>query len=166
MKKLAILAVAGAAISTPAFAAPGNTDSATGSATAEVVAPITITHDLNAVLDFGTFTAGTAVGTVIVDQSGNGSTTGDAVHVSTSSESADSFTVTGDANRGFDIVAGAGTVQQTGGATMSFTTDAPATGTIGAGGSVGFSVGGTLSVAANQAPGVYSGSYSVSVTYN
>ncbi|MFL0354956.1 DUF4402 domain-containing protein [Erythrobacter sp. GH1-10] len=166
MKKLAILAVAGAAISTPALAAPGNTDTATGAATAEVVAPITITHTVGAVLDFGTFTAGTAAGTVTVDQAGVGSTTGDAVHVATSVESADAFTVSGDANRGFDIVAAGGTVAELGGATMAFTTDAPATGTLDGTGAASFTVGGTLSVAANQTPGVYSGSYVVTATYN
>jgi Mat/Ecp fimbriae major subunit len=166
LKKLAILAVASAALSTPAIAAPGNTDSATGAATAEVVAPITITHDAGAMLDFGTFTAGTAAGTVSVDQAGNGSTTGDAVHVATSVESADAFTVTGGASRGFDIVAGGGTVTEPSGATMAFTTDAPATGTLDATGSASISVGGTLTVAANQTPGVYTGSYSVTATYN
>lgn len=161
-----LMAVAAAAISTPAIAAPGNTDTATGAATAEVVAPITITHDTGAVLDFGTFTAGTAAGTVTVTQGGAGSTTGDAVHVATSTESADSFTVTGGANRGFDILAVGGTVAETGGATMAFTADAPASGTLDGTGSTSFSVGGTLVVAANQTPGVYSGSYVVTATYN
>lgn len=166
MKKLIILAGAAAMFATPAVAAPGNTDDATGAATAEIVAPITITHDTGAVLNFGTFTAGTAAGTVTVDQSGAGTSTGDAVLLSTSTESADAFTVTGDANRGFDIVAAGGTVTKTGGASMTFTTDAPLTGTIGGTGTVGFSVGGTLSVSANQAAGSYSGSYLVTATYN
>lgn len=165
MKKLIIVAGAAAMFATPAMAAPGNSDDATGAATAEVVAPITITHDAGAVLNFGTFTAGTATGTVTVSQAGAGSAAGDAVLLSTSTESADAFTVTGDAGRNFDIVATDGTVTTAGGATMSFTTDAPASGTI-TGGSVGFSVGGTLSVGANQAAGSYSGSYTVTATYN
>lgn len=166
MKKLALLAAAGAVISAPAMAAPGNTDSATGAATAEVVAPITITHDLNAALDFGTFTAGTAVGTVTVSQLGVGTTTGDAIHVAGSVESADSFTVTGDANRGFNLTATNGSVSNAGGATMNFTTDIAASGTLDATGSASVTVGGTLSVAASQAPGVYSGDYQVTATYN
>lgn len=166
MKKLIIVAGAAAMFATPVLAAPGNSDEATGAATAEVVAPITITHDTDAVLNFGTFTAGTAVGSVTVDQAGVASDSGDAVLVSTSTESADSFTVSGDADRGFDIVATGGTVTTAGGASMSFTTDAPASGTIGTGGSVGFNVGGTLSVGISQAPGSYSGSYTVTATYN
>lgn len=166
MKKLIIVAGVTAMFATPAMAAPGNSDDATGAATAEVVAPITITHNTGAVLDFGTFTAGTAVGQVIVDQAGVGSTTGDAVHVATSTESADAFTVTGDAGRSFDIVATGGSVTTSGGAMMTFTTDFPATGSIGSGGTVGFTVGGTLSVGVNQAAGSYSGSYTVTATYN
>ena len=166
MKKLIMIAAASTVFATPAMAEPGNTDQATGRATAEVVAPITIIHDTGAVLNFGTFTAGTAAGSVTVTQGGVPSATGDAVHVATSTSSADSFTVYGDGGRSFDIVAAGGSVSEAGGASMTFTTDAPGTGTIGAGGSTGFSVGGTLSVNANQAPGVYVGSYVVTATYN
>ncbi len=55
MKKILLFAAAAATISTPAFAAPGDTADATGAATAEVVAPITITHVSGASLNFGKF---------------------------------------------------------------------------------------------------------------
>ncbi|MGB7408594.1 MAG: hypothetical protein WA908_08810, partial [Pontixanthobacter sp.] len=64
MKKI-ILATFAAAIAVPAVAAPGDTDSADGVATAEIVAPISIVHDANAVLDFGTMVTDVA-GTVTV----------------------------------------------------------------------------------------------------
>ena len=163
MKKI-ILAAAAVAFATPAMAAPGDTATDSGTATAEIVAPITITHDGGA-LDFGIVIPGTAVGTVVVTQGGAGSVTGDAMFVSGSSNTADSFTVTGDANRAYSIVTTGGSVAS-GTNTMSFTTDAPASSTLSATGSDSFSVGGTLSVGANQAAGVYTGTYSATVTYN
>lgn len=55
-----------------------------------------------------------------------------------------------------------------GGATMtlgSFTSNPGPTGTLGAGGSQTLTVGGSLTVKANQAPGDYTGSFTVQVTY-
>lgn len=165
MKKLALLAAAGAVISTPAMAAPGNTDSATGAATAEVVAPIAITHDTGAALNFGKFTAGPNPGSVTVTSASVVTTTGDAIHVAGSTESADSFTVTGDPTRGFSLTATGGSVTN-GTASMSFTTSIAAGGTLDASGTANVRVGGTLSVGVNQDPGVYDGDYEVTATYN
>lgn len=165
MKKIALLAAGFAIASTPAFAAPGDTDTATGSATAEVVAPISVTHDTGAVLDFGTFTPGTAAGTVVITQAGVSSVTGDVVMMSGSTESADAFTVTGGANRAFSITATNGSVTS-GANSMAFVTDVAASGLLDGTGTDNFAVGGTLSVAANQAAGSYTGSYTVEVTYN
>lgn len=164
MKKI-ILAAAAVAFATPAMAAPGDTATDSGTATAEIVAPITITHDAGAALDFGIVIPGTAAGTVVVSQTGAGSVTGDALFVSGSTNAADSFTVTGDASRAYTIVTTGGSVAS-GTNTMSFTTSAPASSTLSATGSDSFSVGGTLSVGANQAAGVYTGTYSATVTYN
>lgn len=166
MKKFAILAaVAAAAVSTPAAAQLAD-NQANGSATAEVVAPITLTHDDGAELSFGTFTAGTG-GTVVVTRGGAGSTTGDVVLLAGSVESSDSFTVSGDADRRFSITTNDGTITHTDGTTtMSFTTDARANHTLSATGTAGFTVGGTLTVASDQLPGDYSGTYLVEVAYN
>jgi len=163
LKKIAIFAVA-AAISSPAFAAPGDTASANGAATAEVVAPITLTHTPSAALDFGTFTTGTTGGTIAVTQAGVATDSGDVTLVSGSSEAADAFTVAGDAGRTFTITTGAGSVAK-GGTTMAFTTSAPATRTL-TGGAAAFNVGGTLTVAGGEAAGTYTGSYNVTVAYN
>ena len=165
MKKLAIIAVT-AAFSTPALAAPGDTATTQGQATAEVVAPISLAHGGGA-LDFGTFTTGTGGGTVVVDATG-GTASGDVTLVATSTESQDTFDVSGDAGRAFSISTTAGTVAN-GAVTMAFTTSAPATGTLSTGAATGtasFDVGGTLSVNGGEAAGVYSGTYDVTVTYN
>jgi Domain of unknown function (DUF4402) len=163
LKKIAIFAVA-AAISTPAFAAPGDTANANGAATAEVVAPITLTHTPSAALDFGTFTTGTGGGTIVVTQAGVATDSGDVTLVSGSTSAADAFSVAGDAGRAFTITTASGTVAN-GGTTMAFTTSAPASGTL-TGGTAAFNVGGTLTVVGGEAAGTYTGSYSVTVAYN
>lgn len=163
MKKI-ILAAAAVAFATPAMAAPGDTAQDSGTAVAEIVAPITITHDGGA-LDFGIIIPGTTAGTVVVTQAGGGSVTGDALFVSGSSNAADSFSVTGDASRAYSIVTTGGSVAS-GTNSMTFTTDSPSSGTLSATGTDSFSVGGTLSVGANQAAGSYTGTYTATVSYN
>ncbi|MEO0589183.1 MAG: DUF4402 domain-containing protein [Pseudomonadota bacterium] len=165
MKKFIAIAAVASAISTPAMAAPGDTATAQGAATAEVVAPITLTHVATAALNFGTFTTGDNGGTVTVDQSSNGAATSDVTLLGGSSETADSFEVSGDANRSFSIATTAGSVSN-GTDTMSFTTDAPGAGALNASGEATFNVGGVLTVAGGESAGTYTGTYDVTVTYN
>lgn len=147
-----------------AVAAPGDTDTAQGTATATVVAPIVVTHDGGA-LGFGSFLAGTG-GTVVVDTAGAGSVTGDVAFVSGSANTADAFTVEGDANRSYTISSAGGTVSN-GTETMSFTTVvSSSTDTLDVNGDGAFTVGGTLTVAGSQAPGDYTGTYDATVAYN
>ena len=148
-----------------AHAATGNTSTAAGTASATIVAPIVLTHTAGASLNFGKFTTGTG-GTVIVSSAGVGSVTGDVGFVPGSTNSADAFTVAGDASRSFSIATTGGNVVN-GAATMAFTTTASAaTGTTTAAGTAGFSVGGTLTVASTSIAGSYIGSYTATVTYN
>jgi hypothetical protein len=149
----------------PAFAASGNTSTASGSATATIVEPIVLTHTSGAALGFGRFTTGTG-GSVTVSAAGVGSVGGDVAFVPGSTNSADAFSVTGDASRSFSISTGAGTVTA-GTTSISFTTSpSAATGTLGAGGTATFSVGGQLTLAGTEAAGAYTGTYSATVTYN
>ena len=169
MKKIAILSAAAvAALANPAFAAPGDSDTENGAATAEVVAPITLTHTTGATLDFGTFTTGDTGGTVVVTRAGNGTASGDVTLVQGSLEAADQFTVEGDPSRRFSITTGTGSVSN-GAATpvtMDFVTDARANETLDVNGDAAFSVGGTLTVVGGEPAGVYTGSYAVTVAYN
>jgi hypothetical protein len=163
MKKIFVSAIA-LALPAAAIAAPGDTATATGTATATVVAPIELEHVSGAALSFGTFLAG-AGGTVVVNSDGTASATG-VGFVSGSTTSADSFTVSGDAGRSFTISSTGGTVAD-GSETMAFTTAvSSALSTLDASGDGSFTVGGTLTVGANQAPGDYSGTYSATVAYN
>lgn len=169
MKKISILSAAAVAVlASPAMAAPGSSDTAAGAATAEIVAPITLTHTTGAALDFGTFTTGTTGGTVVVDQAGAGTAFGDVTLVTGSVEAADQFTVAGDPSRTFSIAATNGSVSN-GLATptlMGFTTDVAASGALDGSGAASFSVGGTLTVAGGEPAGTYTGSYDVTVAYN
>jgi hypothetical protein len=157
MKKIVLAAVLVALSSGAAHAA-----TATGSATATIVTPIAITHVSGATLDFGTFDAGTG-GSVSVTQGGVGSVGGGVLFVSGNANSADAFDVTGEGSRAFNISTTGGTVSN-GSATMAFTTSSPTTGTLSSG-AASFNVGGSLTVAAGQAIGTYTGSYSATVVY-
>ena len=126
MKKIVLAAFIAAVSATPALAA-GNTDTEQGVAQATVVAPIVLTHTTGAVLEFGRFTSD--AGTVTVTTVGGRTASGPVLLTGTTA-SADAFTVEGDANRGYDIVTAAGTVAETGGTTMAFTTTAAASGTL------------------------------------
>ena len=153
----------------PAWGAPpataSVTASTTGSATATILSPIVVMHTLGAALSFGKFTPGTG-GTVLVTPAGAASATGGVVIISGSSGKADAFTVEGDPNRGYAVIAASGTVSS-GTASMAFTTvPSAATATLSAAGAGGFTVGGTLSVPATIAAGIYTGSYSVTVNDN
>lgn len=163
MKKI-VLAVLAGTIAMPALAAPGDTATTQGTATAQIVAPITITHNAGAALSFGTITAGNG-GLVRVDSAGAGTVSGEVTLVAGVATSSDAFTVTGDANRSFSITTGNGTVSA-GANSMAFTTTAATSGTLNGSGTTSFRVGGTLTVASNQAAGSYTGSYNATVTYN
>jgi len=165
MKKFVLAAALVAFSSGTAFAASGNTSTATGSAAATVVAPIVLTHTSGASLNFGKFTTGTG-GTVVVSSAGAASVTGDVGIVPGSTSSADAFTVAGDASRSFSIATTGGSVTS-GAASMAFTTaPSAATGTLSTSGAASFTVGGTLTVASTAVAGAYTGTYTATVTYN
>jgi len=165
VKKIILASVIALVSATPAFAASGNTSSANGSATATIVAPIVLTHTSGAALGFGRFTTGTG-GSVTVSAAGAGSVGGDVAFVPGSTNSADAFTVTGDASRSFSITTGAGTVSN-GTDTINFTTSASASSsTLSGTGTGSFTVGGSMTLAGTESAGAYTGSYSATVTYN
>lgn len=155
MKKIVLAAAIAALLPTSAFAA---TDQ--GEATALVVSPITITHQVGAVLDFGAFAA--TPGQVSVTAGGAGSTSG---VVQLGTVAADAFDVSGDLNRTFSIATTSGAVTN-GTDTMNFTTTSAASGLLDGTGNASFSVGGTLTVAGTETAGTYTGSYDATVEYN
>ena len=166
MKKLLLCAGLALTVTAPAYASSGNTSTASGTAAANVVTPIVLTHG-GSTLNFGSFTTGTG-GTVIVTAAGSGSVSGDVGFVPGSSETADAFTVKGDTSRNFSISTTGGTVSNSGGTvSMAFSTVASAaSGTLDGSGNGAFTVGGTLTVTGSETAGAYTGTYNATVAYN
>lgn len=120
-------------------------------------------------LAFGTFAAGSGGGSVTVSAGGVRTPSGGVVLVSSGAGAAATFTVSGDPVTYAINLPGDGTVTLTSGANSmavgTFTSSPSGTGTL-ASGSQTLSVGATLSVGSNQAAGVYTGSFDVTVDYN
>lgn len=135
---------------------------ANGTANATVLTPIAITAGNT--LEFGAFTG--AAGTVTVSTAGARSATGSVVLAPTSGTVRQgTFSVTGSGNSTFAITYPSAFNITSGANTMSVTVSGPATGTL-ASGSATINVGGTVTVAANQAAGSYTGTYTMTVEYN
>jgi hypothetical protein len=167
MKKIALAALATVFAAGAAHAAPtGNSSTADGSATATIVAPIVLTHVDGAVLSFGTFTTGAGGAVIVSAADGTGNDTGEVGFVSGSTTSADEFTVTGEANRGFDIVTRNGSVTNGTDTMVVRPTPSAPTGTLDVDGNASFKVGGRLIVAGTEGEGVYNGTYEAEVSYN
>lgn len=145
-----------------------------GTATAEVLTPITITN--TASLDFGMFAVGATGGTLTISASTGGRTAdGGIVLSSLDAGNKGTFKVDGKASATYSVT-GAGPFTLTHATdttkTMSFTpsyyTAASATGATGTlvNGTDTLSVGGALTVNGSQLAGTYSGNYTVTVEYN
>jgi len=139
----------------------------TGTATATVMTPISISADT--ALDFGAFAPSTG-GTVTIATDGARSSSG-VVPSSTDTGNNGVFTVTGQASATYAITLPSdGTVTITSGANSmdvdTFTSNPSGTGTLSGGGSQTLNVGATLTVGSGQAAGSYSGTFDVSVEYN
>jgi hypothetical protein len=149
-----------------AFAASGNSTTVSGTTSATVVGPISLKHTPGAILNFGTMTVGAGGGDVIVTTAGNGVAIGAVALVPSAGSSADQFSVTGDPNRNFSVTTGSGYVTA-GSSSMLFATTPSATQTtLGATGTGTFSVGGSLLIGSGIPPGVYTGTYTVTVAYD
>lgn len=146
---------------------------ATASASGTVVAPIAITVATQ--LAFGSFAPG-AGGTVTVSTSGARTATG-AVLMGGASGSAARFNITGEAGTTYSITHGGSTQLTSGANSMNLTKASDLTaanttsgnvtaGTLDGAGGQSLYVGGTLAVAAAQAPGVYAGTVVATVEYN
>jgi hypothetical protein len=165
MKKILVSTAIALTFAAPAYAASGNTSTAAGTAQANVIAPIVLTHVSSASLNFGSFTTGTG-GTVQVTPASVGSTSLDVAFVPGSTEAADQFTVKGDNSRNFAIATTSGTVSYNGTSIAFTTTPSAASGTTSTTGTASFTVGGTLTLVGTEAAGGYTGTYNATVTYN
>ena len=167
--KFFTLSVAIFAFSTISFGQ--NTDNATASAGARIITPLTITNDEE--LEFGDIIS--AANTVTITTDGERSaTTPEALLVTASrTPQAAQFTVVGEASLSYTVVID-DSITLTGAATSeTMTVDNfvhNANGTLGATtsetpGEETFSVGADLTVGATQSSDIYTGSFTVTVTY-
>ncbi|MEN9419169.1 MAG: hypothetical protein RI988_2789 [Pseudomonadota bacterium] len=147
------------------FSAQGNVDTS-----ASVVRTLSVTSTTE--LSFGTFSAGPTAGTLTMSAAGNRSATGGVTLVSTVPGGQAVVNLGGTPATGFSVSLPA-SVQLTpasGGASMTLstftTTLTGGQGSLNSSGTGSFGIGGTLTVAANQAIGTYSGSFTVTLNYN
>ncbi len=167
---LSCMAVSAALMLAPAAAqaAPGNTRSVSGTATAAIIRPIAIAA--TASLRFGVIARPSTAGTLTVSTTGAVSTTGgvtgsNAINQGAIGPRAGTFRVSGEPGRTFVVILPpTATVTAPGGSmTISLFTVGALTGS--PAGTLDIAVGGTLAVGANQAVGAYNGIYKITATY-
>jgi hypothetical protein len=150
-----------------------NSDDAQANATATIVAPISITKDID--LQFGKIVRSTSDGTVVIDASATPTPEYTNVSAFTGagvlSVTAAKFTVNGETGYTYTItlpddntvtISGPGEEDMT---VTGFTSNPDGTGVL-AGGTQTLYVGATLNVGENQAAGDYTGTFNVTVAYN
>lgn len=146
--------------------------SATGTvnASANVVRTLSVTSTTD--LSFGTFAPGPTSGTVVMSAIGNRSGTGGVTLVGTTPGNQATVNLAGTPSTAYSVTLPSSVLltAATGGATMtlsSFTTTLTSgQGSLNSGGTGSFGIGGTLSVSANQPIAVYTGSFTVTLSYN
>ncbi len=164
MTRAAVGALAIAAI------AAGSTMSAraasdTAPANATIVAAIAIINTVD--LEFASIVASASADTVVVSPAG--ARTCGATLTCTGTAAAASFDVTGEANLTYSITLPASVSITSGGPSMTvdtFTSNPTPTGTLDGSGAQTLTVGATLNVAASQATGTYTNTFTVTVDYN
>lgn len=144
-----------------------NSRTATGNANARVITAISITKLVD--LQFGDIVPGAALGTVRMTPAGVRTSTGGTTLGNGTGASPASFQVTGQANATFAIVLPVSVNVSNGVQTMVVNTwrstpTSPAN--LQAAGTRTLSVGATCRVGANQAAGIYTANFNVTVSYN
>lgn len=170
---LALCALAGCGMEAgDAFAQSANSSTSPGAAQAAVVAPLQITAGTN--LRFGQFANATTAGTITIDPFGTVSTTGGMIGANTFAQTAAgrgnaTFRMTGNPNATVGITVSTNVQVVSGINRMSITgftgNVANSAIVLDATGAYTLAVGATINVNANQAPGSYSGTYILTVTY-
>ena len=169
MKKFLVFTAA--ILTTVGVFAQGNpTASATATASANIIQPLEIVKTAD--LAFGNIASGTSEGTVVIATDGARTSTGGVTLIEAGNVSnAASFDVNGLADASFTIEVPASIVIETEGGADQMTVDnfvssLGADSVLDANGEASLNVGATLNVSAQQAAGLYSGSFDVIVAYN
>lgn len=138
----------------------------TGTATANVLAPLAISQATQ--MNFGDVAGDTTSATTVLLTTAGATSSVDGAYTG-GAPAAGAFNVTGGNNLAYNITLPAAAVTLTSGAnTMTvdtFTDSASGSSTLNGSGTDSFTVGATLNLGAAQAAGVYNGSYTVTVEY-
>jgi len=154
---------------TALYSVQGSAATATATASATISdAPIAITNTQP--LSFGEISAGDQASTITLAADGTRTLASGNAVLGATAGSAATFDVTGESNKAFTINLPTTPVTLSDGGTntmtvSNFVSDAGATPALDASGAATFNVGAELAVAANQAAGSYSGSFTVEVVY-
>lgn len=164
-----LIALAALAAPLPALAAPGGTTTVTGTASAQIITPISIVA--TAPLRFGVMAQPTAAGTVTVSTAGVVSTTGGmagntAIAQGSSGPQAGKFRVSGEPGRQFFVTLPLAATMTRSGSSMTITLFTVGALTGSPVGTLDIAVGGTLAVGASQPVGTYNGTYQITASYN
>ena len=169
MKKFLVFTAA-IVVSVSSFAQGNPTASATATASANIIQPLEIVKTAD--LAFGNIASGTSEGTVVIATDGARTSTGGVTLIEAGNVSnAASFDINGYADASFTIEVPASIVIETEGGAEQMTVDnfvssLGADSVLDANGEATLQVGATLNVSAQQAAGLYSGSFDVIVAYN
>jgi hypothetical protein len=169
MKKFLVFTAA-IVVSVSSFAQGNPTASASATASANIIQPLEIVKTAD--LAFGNIASGTSEGTVVIATDGARTSTGGVTLIEAGNVSnAASFDVNGLADASFTIEVPASIVIETEGGADQMTVDnfvssLGADSVLDANGEATLNVGATLNVSAQQAAGLYSGSFDVIVAYN
>jgi len=144
------------------------TSTATASASARIVTPLEITKNVD--LAFGNIAAGPSAGTVTIATDGTRLGNGGVTLIAAGNvNSAAQFAITGYPSATFAITLPSTINISNGSSQMAvdgFVSDLGNTSTLDLNGQAGMNVGATLNVNAAQEPGLYTGSFDVTVAYN
>jgi hypothetical protein len=162
-----------AAVASPVLAQSSASTTGTGSIT--IIRPITIAKTAD--LAFGTVVRpSTGAGTAVVSAAGARTVTGGVVGLSSgATPAAAAFTVTGEGGQSISVTIPATFTMINGADSLTVTTSNNLTGSasaqtlsnaLGAAGTLGFTVGGSVPIASTTTTGLYSGTFTVSAAYN
>jgi hypothetical protein len=145
---------------------------AAGTVNSSAVLVRTLSVSSTSPLDFGTFAPGATPGTVVMSAAGSRSATGGVTLVTTSEGSSSTVSLTGTPSTSYSVSLPSSVLltANTGNATMTLgtftTTLTGLQGTLSSAGLGSFGIGGTLAVSGSQAIATYTGTFTVTLSYN
>lgn len=146
--------------------------SATGTVNSSAVLVRTLSVASTTALDFGTFAPGAAPGTVVMTAAGSRTATGGVTLVTSAAGSPATVSLSGTPSTAYSVTLPTSVLltANTGNATMTLnqftTTLAGLQGTLSTAGIGTFAIGGTLAVSGSQAIATYTGTFTVTLSYN